>query len=71
MVEGAVDKFLAAKSRCSAQPFVKDDGKQTVEQLLKAQGCNGQCDSSVYVVGEGIEKKKDDFAAEVAAMTKV
>jgi elongation factor Ts len=49
--------------------FVKGDGKQTVEQLLKTQGAtiNGFV---MYVVGEGIEKKKDDFAAEVAAMQK-
>ena len=45
------------------------DGKQTVGQLVKAQGAvvNGFV---LYVVGEGIEKKKDDFAAEVAAMAK-
>jgi elongation factor Ts len=68
MVEGAVNKFLADVTLL-AQPFVKGDGKQTVEQLLKAQGAtiNGFV---MYVVGEGIEKKKDDFAAEVAAMAK-
>ena len=51
------------------QPFVKGDGKETVAELLKAQGAtvNGFV---LYVVGEGIEKKKDDFAAEVAAMAK-
>ena len=53
----------------AGQAFVKGDGKQTVEQLLKGQGAsvNGFV---MYVVGEGIEKKKDDFAAEVAAMAK-
>ncbi|MFZ6693161.1 translation elongation factor Ts [Undibacterium sp. SXout20W] len=64
MVEGSVQKFLKEVSLFN-QPFVKND-KQTVEQMLKA------VDSSVksftmYVVGEGIEKKVDDFAAEVAA----
>jgi elongation factor Ts len=68
MVEGAVEKFLAEVTLL-AQPFVKGDGKATVEQLVKAQGAaiNGFV---LYVVGEGIEKKKDDFAAEVAAMVK-
>jgi elongation factor Ts len=68
MVAGAVAKFLAEVTLLG-QPFVKGDGKQTVEQLVKAQGAvvNGFV---LYVVGEGIEKKKDDFAAEVAAMVK-
>jgi len=68
MVEGAVAKFLAEVTLL-AQPFVKGDGKQTVEQLVKAQGAVVS-DFVLFVVGEGIEKKKDDFAAEVAAMTK-
>jgi elongation factor Ts len=68
MVEGAVAKFLAEVTLL-AQPFVKGDGKQTVEQLVKAQGAAVN-DFTLFVVGEGIEKKKDDFAAEVAAMTK-
>jgi elongation factor Ts len=68
MVEGAVAKFLAEVTLL-AQPFVKGDGKQTVEQLVKAQGAVVN-DFTLFVVGEGIEKKKDDFAAEVAAMTK-
>jgi elongation factor Ts len=69
MVEGGIAKFLADVTLL-AQPFVKGDGKQTVEQLLRAQGAtvNG---FEMFVVGEGIEKKKDDFAAEVAAMAKV
>jgi elongation factor Ts len=68
MVDGAVAKFLAEVTLL-AQPFVKGDGKETVGALVKAQGAavNGFV---LYVVGEGIEKKKDDFAAEVAAMAK-
>ncbi len=68
IVEGKVAKLLAAKT-LAGQPFVKGDGKETVEQLLKRSGAtvNG---FTLYVVGEGIEKKKDDFAAEVAAMTR-
>ena len=68
MVDGAVAKFLSEVTLL-AQAFVKGDGKQTVEQLVKAKGAtvNG---FTLYVVGEGIEKKKDDFAAEVAAMAK-
>jgi elongation factor Ts len=68
MVEGAVAKFLSEVTLL-AQAFVKGDGKQTVEQLVKGKGAtvNG---FTLYVVGEGIEKKKDDFAAEVAAMAR-
>ena len=68
MVDGAIAKFLAEVTLL-AQPFVKGDGKETVGALVKAQGAtvNGFV---LYVVGEGIEKKKDDFAAEVAAMAK-
>ena len=68
MVDGAVAKYLAEVTLL-AQPFVKGDGKETVAALLKTQGAtvNGFV---LFVVGEGIEKKKDDFAAEVAAMTK-
>jgi elongation factor Ts len=45
---------------------VKDDtGKTTVEQLLKAKGASVSR-FVLYVVGEGIEKKQSDFAAEVA-----
>jgi elongation factor Ts len=67
MVEGRVNKFLAEVT-LHGQPFVKDLD-QTVEKYLKAKG--GHVKSfALYVVGEGIEKKKDDFAAEVAAMAK-
>ena len=67
MVEGALAKFVAEVTLL-AQPFVKND-KQTVAELVKGQGAsvNGFV---LYVVGEGIEKRKDDFAAEVAAMTR-
>lgn len=64
MVDGAVQKFLKEVTLLG-QPFVKDD-KVTVEQLLKNR--QAQVASFIlYVVGEGIEKKQDDFAAEVAA----
>ena len=67
MVEGAVAKFLTEVTLLP-QPFVKND-KQTVADIVEAQGArvNGFV---LYVVGEGIEKRKDDFAAEVAAMTR-
>ena len=68
MVDGAVAKFLAEVTLL-AQPFVKGDGKETVEHLVKAQGAAVN-DFVLFLVGEGIEKRKDDFAAEVAAMTK-
>jgi elongation factor Ts len=64
MVEGSVQKFLKEVSLLN-QPFVKND-KQTVEQMLKAAGTTVK-GFTLYVVGEGIEKKVDDFAAEVAA----
>jgi len=69
MVDGAVAKFVA-EATLLAQPFVKGDGKQTVAQLLKANAATVH-GFTLFVVGEGIEKKKDDFAAEVAAMAKV
>jgi len=64
MVEGSVQKFLKEVSLLN-QPFVKND-KQTVEQMLKEKGTQ-VAGFTLYVVGEGIEKKVDDFAAEVAA----
>ncbi|MBO1112909.1 translation elongation factor Ts [Bordetella petrii] len=64
MVEGSVQKFLKEVTLLS-QPFVKND-KQTVEQMLKEK--NALISKFVlFVVGEGIEKKTSDFAAEVAA----
>jgi elongation factor Ts len=64
MVEGSVQKFLKEVSLLN-QPFVKND-KQTVEAMLKAANTTIK-GFTLYVVGEGIEKKADDFAAEVAA----
>lgn len=63
-VEGSVQKYLKEVSLHN-QPFVKND-KQTVEQMLKERGTTVK-GFTLYVVGEGIEKKQDDFAAEVAA----
>ena len=64
MVEGALSKFLG-EITLLGQPFVKDD-KQTVEKYLAAKKArvNGY---AFFVVGEGIEKKSTDFAAEVMA----
>jgi elongation factor Ts len=66
MVEGSVQKYLKEVSLAN-QAFVKDaSGKQTVEQMLKAANTKVAA-FTLYVVGEGIEKRADDFAAEVAA----
>jgi elongation factor Ts len=64
MVEGSVQKFLKEVTLLG-QPFVKDD-KVTIEQLL-AQRKATVASFSLFIVGEGIEKKVNDFAAEVAA----
>lgn len=63
-IEGSVQKFLKEVSLFN-QAFVKND-KQTVEQMLKEKATQVK-GFTLYVVGEGIEKKVDDFAAEVAA----
>jgi elongation factor Ts len=63
-IEGGVQKYLKEVSLFN-QSFVKND-KQTVEQMLKAANTTVK-GFTLYVVGEGIEKKVDDFAAEVAA----
>jgi elongation factor Ts len=63
-VEGSVQKYLKEVSLLN-QAFVKND-KQTVEQMLKERSTQ-VAGFTLYVVGEGIEKKVDDFAAEVAA----
>ena len=63
-VEGGVQKYLKEVS-LNNQTFVKND-KQTVEQMLKEKATVVRS-FTLYVVGEGIEKKADDFAAEVAA----
>ncbi len=66
MVDGSVQKFLKEVSLLD-QVFVKAaDGKQTVGQMLKDKATTVK-GFTLYVVGEGIEKKADDFAAEVAA----
>jgi elongation factor Ts len=64
MVEGRVAKYLAEVA-LMGQPFVKDPDT-TVEKMLKAKGAK-VIRFALYVVGEGIEKRTDDFAAEVAA----
>ena len=64
MVEGSVQKYLKEVSLFN-QPFVKND-KQSVEQMLKAANTKVKA-FTLYVVGEGIEKRAEDFAAEVAA----
>lgn len=64
MVEGRVSKFLAEVALLG-QPFVKNPD-ETVEKMLKAKGAKVMR-FALYVVGEGIEKRTDDFAAEVAA----
>jgi elongation factor Ts len=64
MIEGGVQKFLKQVTLLG-QSFVKDD-KQTVEAVLKSKGASIS-QFVLYVVGEGIEKKSGDFAAEVMA----
>lgn len=66
IAEGTVQKYLREVT-LMGQIFVKaEDGKQTIEQLLKAHSAS-VAGFNLYVVGEGIEKKVTDFAAEVAA----
>lgn len=64
MVEGSVQKYLKEVSLFD-QPFVKND-KQTIAQMLSAANTTVKS-FHLYIVGEGIEKRQDDFAAEVAA----
>lgn len=64
MVEGSVQKYLKEVALLS-QLFVKND-KQTIAQMLKEKGASVQS-FELFIVGEGIEKKVSDFAAEVAA----
>ena len=63
-IDGGVQKYLKEVSLHN-QSFVKND-KQTVEQMLKERATTVKS-FTLYVMGEGIEKKVDDFAAEVAA----
>jgi elongation factor Ts len=66
IADGTVQKYLKEVTLLG-QVFVKaEDGKQTIEQLLKANQASVN-DFVLYVVGEGIERKQSDFAAEVAA----
>jgi len=67
MVEGGLNKFLAEMTLLG-QPFIKDD-KQTVEKMLAARKTKLLA-YRFLVVGEGIDKAKTDFAAEVAAMAR-
>ncbi len=64
MVQGSVDKYLKEVSLLN-QSFVKND-KQTIEQMLKAANASVKA-FTLYIVGEGLEKRQDNFAAEVAA----
>ena len=64
IAEGSVKKFLKEVTLLN-QPFVKDD-KKTVGELLKQNDAVANA-YTLYVVGEGLEKRNDDFAAEVAA----
>ncbi|HEY1058670.1 MAG TPA: translation elongation factor Ts [Limnobacter sp.] len=64
MVDGSIKKFLKEVALLS-QPFVKDPDN-TVEAMLKSKG-SAINSFQLYIVGEGIEKKVNDFAAEVAA----
>ena len=66
MVEGSVQKFLKEVTLLG-QPFVKNPDL-TIEQLFKSKNAS-IARFVLYVVGEGIEKKQTDFAAEVAAQT--
>ncbi len=66
IADGTVQKFLKEVTLLG-QVFVKaEDGKQTIEQLLKSKGASVTA-FQMFVVGEGIEKKVEDYAAEVAA----
>ena len=67
MVEGSVQKYLKEVT-LMGQMFVKDD-KLNIEALLKQKSAS-VARFVLYIVGEGIEKKKEDFAAEVAAAVK-
>ena len=67
MVEGRINKFLSEVT-LHGQPFVKNPD-ESVEKYLKARDASVKS-FELYVVGEGIDKKKDDFAAEVAAMAR-
>ena len=66
IVDGSIQKFLGEVTLLG-QVFVKaEDGKQTIAQLLKSRGAS-VAGFDLYVVGEGLAKRSNDFAAEVAA----
>ncbi len=66
IADGSVQKFLSEVTLLG-QVFVKaEDGKQTIAQLLKAKGAS-VAGFTLFVVGEGIARRSNDFAAEVAA----
>jgi elongation factor Ts len=67
MIDGRINKFLSEVTLLG-QPFVKNPDL-SIEKYLKTKGASVKR-FELYVVGEGIDKKKDDFAAEVAAMAK-
>jgi elongation factor Ts len=69
MVEGSIQKFLAEVTLL-AQPFVKGDGKETVESVLKKANATVKS-FTMFVVGEGIEKKSENFADEVAKASQI
>lgn len=73
MVSGKMDKFYG-EACLLEQPYIRDD-KQTVTQYLQSRGKEAGCQYAVtrftrYKLGEGIEKKSEDFAAEVASYIK-
>jgi elongation factor Ts len=73
MVSGKMEKFYG-EACLLEQPYIRND-KQTVSDYLKAAGKDAGCAYSVtrfvrYKLGEGIEKKADDFAAEVMSYMK-
>ncbi|MDA9689938.1 translation elongation factor Ts [Betaproteobacteria bacterium] len=66
MVSGAINKYVKEISLLG-QVFVKaEDGKQTVAEYLKSKGAKVKA-FQLFVVGEGLEKKSENFAEEVAA----
>ena len=67
MVDGRINKFLSEVTLLG-QPFVKNPDL-SIEKYLKTKGAS-VTGFELYVVGEGIDKKRDDFAAEVAAMAR-
>ncbi|WP_018862309.1 MULTISPECIES: translation elongation factor Ts [unclassified Thioalkalivibrio] len=67
MIEGRIRKYLA-EITLVGQPFVKDPD-QTVGQLLESKGAS-VAGFLRYEVGEGIEKKKENFAEEVMAQAR-